>query len=66
MTETSQKPLTWRERLLCELVIPIAVFGAIWDHFKEHWEGRDLRIRPGHTSEVDYKKSKLTPTHRHI
>jgi hypothetical protein len=39
------KPLTWREWMLCLWVVPVAVVGAIFSHFKEHWESRNLPLR---------------------
>jgi len=34
--------LTLREHIVLEAVIVMAVLGAIWNHFKEHWENRKL------------------------
>jgi hypothetical protein len=39
------KPLTWREWMLCLWVVPLALVGAIFSHFKEHWENRNLPLR---------------------
>jgi hypothetical protein len=39
------KPLTWREWMLCLWVVPVALVGAIFSHFKDHWENRKLPLR---------------------
>jgi hypothetical protein len=39
------RPLTWREWMLCLWVVPVALVGAIFSHFKEHWENRNLPLR---------------------
>ena len=31
--------------MLCLWVVPLAVVGAIFSHFKEHWENRNLLLR---------------------
>jgi hypothetical protein len=45
MTGETMKPLTWREWLLCLWVVPVALVGAIFSHFKEHWENRNLPLK---------------------
>jgi hypothetical protein len=45
------KPLSWREWMLCCWVVPVALVGAIFSHFKEHWENRHLPLRETPESE---------------
>lgn len=41
----SMKPLSFREWMLCLWVVPVALVGAIFSHFKENWENRNLPLR---------------------
>jgi hypothetical protein len=45
MTGETMKPLSWREWMLCLWVVPVALVGAIFSHFKENWENRNLPLK---------------------
>jgi hypothetical protein len=56
------KPLTWREWMLCCWVVPVALVGAIFSHFKEHWENRHLPLkdsRESHQADLSTKHSRV-------
>jgi len=48
--------------MLCCWVVPVALVGAIFSHFKEHWENRHLPLkdsRESHQADLSTKHSRV-------